>query len=155
MRKDSNSETVNREVKNEPQEVDLQDKNVVFFDGVCNLCNASVDFIARRNSRRALYIASLQSNVAKENLPTFITADITPRSIVFWQKGNLYQDSSAILQICKYLDYPWPLLRVFILLPQFIRNFMYRTVARYRYRWFGKSSSCRIPTEEEKAYFLE
>lgn len=127
--------------------------NIVFFDGVCNLCNAAVDRIYRHNRQRDLYYASLQSEFAKRNLPAAGVHKLD--TIVFYSEGKLYYRSSAALQIARHLNGIYRLLVILYIVPRFIRDAVYRLIAKNRYRLFGKKDSCRIPAPGEKKYFIE
>lgn len=134
------------------QQVHLSDeKPIVFFDGVCNLCNAAVQFILKRERSPSLLFAPLQG----ETFRNTVHEQNLPDSIVLWEKGSLYTESSAVLRIAQHLRQPWPFLaaagKIF---PEFLRNAVYRLVARLRYRWFGKRESCYLPTPELRARFL-
>lgn len=127
--------------------------NVVLFDGVCSLCNASVDFIMRHEKGDTLKFASLQSEIGKR-----IVADSTmkyvPDSILFYTDGVLLTESSAVLRIAKFLKAPISYAVVFRFLPLFVRDGVYRCIARNRYRWFGKRDTCRVPTLTEQKKLL-
>jgi predicted DCC family thiol-disulfide oxidoreductase YuxK len=114
---------------------------VILFDGVCNLCNASVQFIIRHDRRGRFRFASLQSETATRIMGGQPDAD----SIILIRKGKRYYKSTAALLIAYYLRFPWPLLSVFLIVPAFLRNFIYNVVAKNRYRWFGKKPECMIP----------
>lgn len=127
---------------------------VIFFDGVCNLCNNSVDFIIKRDKQATFQFASLQSDVASRLLSQhdYTVGEMT--TLVLLQDGQIYTRSRAALEICRKLDGLWPLLYIFRWVPAFIRDSIYNWVSRNRYRWFGKRDSCRIPEEHEKVRFL-
>lgn len=141
---------------------------VVLFDGVCNLCNAAVLFIIDRDPRGRFRFAPLQSDYATnlvaalgERLPE--QAPVPPPAsaplpagdtIVLIEDGRVYQSSDAALRICGHLRGPWPLLSWFLVLPRGFRDWVYDLVARNRYRWFGRTESCRIPTPELRERFL-
>ena len=134
-------------------EEQYRDANIIFFDGVCNFCNATIDRISRYNRKKDLYFASLQSDFAKRNLPQ---ADVHYLdTIVFYSQGKLFYRSDAILEIAKHLSGIHRLLYATVIVPRFIRNGLYNVMARNRYRFFGKRSTCRIPTAEEKKYFID
>lgn len=127
---------------------------IVFFDGVCNFCNASVNFIMKRDPRRVFRFAALQSDFAQQFLAGkgLTINDIS--TIYLWDTEALYDRSTAGLRIARHLRFPWNLLFAFILVPPFIRNGIYDFIARNRYRMMGKREQCRIPTPEERALFL-
>ena len=127
--------------------------DIVFFDGVCNFCNAAIDRIYRTTKKRNIYYSSLQSGFAKRNLPQ--EAINNADTIIFYSRGKLYYRSSAVLQIVKHLNGAYRLLIALYIFPRFIRDAVYRLIAKNRYKWFGKKESCRIPADEEKKYFLE
>lgn len=129
---------------------------VVLFDGVCNLCNSSVQFIIDRDPAATLRFASLQSEAAaallrRHGLPP-IEGD--PDSILLVEDGTVYSHSSAALRIARRLSGAWKALYVFMVIPRPLRDLVYRFIARNRYRWFGKSEMCRVPTPELRSRFL-
>lgn len=129
---------------------------IVLFDGVCNLCSASVQFIIDRDPKGIFRFASLQSERAAELLRaegrTPPVGD--PESVVLIENGVVYEHSGAALRIARRLGLPWSLFFVFWIVPWFVRDAVYRLIARNRYRWFGRSEQCRIPTPELRARFL-
>lgn len=127
---------------------------VLLFDGVCNLCNATVQFVVDRERDPCLRFAPLQSVEATTLLSDRGETDNNLNTVIFVEGDRCYRRSTAALRIARYLRWPWPLLYVFILIPPFIRDAAYSCIANRRYRWFGKSESCRIPTPELRARFL-
>jgi predicted DCC family thiol-disulfide oxidoreductase YuxK len=127
---------------------------VVLFDGVCNLCNASVNFIIDRDPGGYFRFASLQSDVAARLLRKAGRPDPGLESIVLVEGGKVYYRSDAILRIARNLKGAWPLMRIFSVIPRTLRDRIYDWIAKNRYRWFGKRDSCRIPTPELRARFL-
>ena len=128
---------------------------VIFFDGVCNLCNKSIDFILKRDSSKNFRFASLQSEAAKSLLKNKSIDLQSIRTIILLKDGKTFYRSDAILEIVRQLSAPWPLLYVFKIVPRFIRDGMYNLVSKHRYNWFGKQDTCRVPSKEERARFLE
>ncbi|MDX2001673.1 MAG: thiol-disulfide oxidoreductase DCC family protein [Chitinophagales bacterium] len=128
---------------------------VLLFDGVCNVCNATVNFIMKRDKNGYFQFASLQSDYAQQQLTQagYKTSDFD--SVVLMENGKFYFRSTAALKVAKQLNGLWPLLYVFIILPPFIRNAIYNFIARNRYKWFGKRDTCRIATPEEKSRFID
>lgn len=128
---------------------------IIFFDGVCNLCNGSVDFILKRDPKETFRFASLQSSIAK-NLLKRESVDLNNmRTIILLNNGKVFYRSNAILEILRQLTAPWPVFYVFKLVPRFIRDGLYNLISKHRYSWFGKRDTCRIPSAGERARFLE
>lgn len=130
-------------------------KKIVFSDGVCNLCNSSVDLILKMNSKQNLYFASLQSDFAKDFFERFNFENKNLRSIIFYSEGKLYFKSTAVLKICKELNGIYFYFSFLEILPECLRDYFYEAIAKRRYRIFGKQETCRIPTENEISRFLE
>lgn len=133
---------------------------VVLFDGVCNLCQGSVNFIIDRDPKSHFRFAPLQGQRAAALLVSHgrkaLAAGADPDSIVLLEGGKVYEHSTAALRIARRLSGLWPLLYyLFIWIPRPIRDVVYRFIARNRYRWFGKTEACRMPTPALKARFLE
>ena len=128
---------------------------IILFDGVCNLCNSSVNFIIDHDKDDVFKFASLQSESGQELLKMNNLKTENFDSIIFSDNGRIYTQSTAVLRIVK--DFPglWKILYAFIIVPPFIRNFLYDLIANNRYKWFGKKDSCRIPTPELKSKFLQ
>lgn len=125
---------------------------IILFDGVCNLCNWSVQFIIKRDPKKQFSFASLQSDVGKGLLEKHHLSDVN--SVVLIKKNKCYLESNAALEICRHLSHGWKLLTIFKIIPSFIRDPLYRYIARNRYKWFGKQDSCMLPTEDMKKRFL-
>jgi predicted DCC family thiol-disulfide oxidoreductase YuxK len=124
---------------------------IVFYDGVCGLCDHSVQFIIKHDSQRIFRFATLQSDFAKHTLGSSISFD----SFVLFENGNAFYRSTAALKMFQLLGGVWLLFYVLIIVPPFIRNGIYDFVARNRYKWFGKLDSCKIPTPEQRGLFLD
>ncbi|HBK71760.1 MAG TPA: thiol-disulfide oxidoreductase [Flavobacteriaceae bacterium] len=135
--------------------INLENKSIILFDGVCNLCNDSIKFIIKRDEKNHFTFSSLQSDVAKDILLQFQRNNSDLDSILLIENGNIYQKSTAALKISKHLNGVWKLSYAFIIIPKFIRDFVYTIIANNRYKWFGKKDSCMIPTKELKARFLD
>ncbi len=138
-------------------EIEHGNFHIIFFDGVCNLCNGFVDFILRQDNNRRFRFASLQSDIAREYLkgyPDILTGDDPDSVVLLSPDGEVYTQSDAVLRIAGILGGAWKLLLAFQVLPVGFRNRIYRWVARNRYAWFGKRGTCRIPSSEEAQSFL-
>lgn len=133
----------------------MQMQAVIFFDGLCNLCNGAVQFTIERDRRNVFRFASLQSDFAREKLKDFNFEPAEGSSFVLLEEGKIYQRSTAALRVAKKLKGLWPLLYAFIIIPPFIRDAVYNYIAKNRYKWFGKQESCWIPTPELKSKFLD
>lgn len=131
---------------------------VVLFDGVCNLCNATVDFAIRRDARGELRFASLQSDAGQAVLEAAGAAPVgggLETIVLVEEDGSVHVRSEAALRLAARLGSPWPCLaRLARIVPRGLRDVAYRAIARRRYRWFGMRETCRLPTPEERARFL-
>ena len=128
---------------------------VILFDGVCNLCTASVQFVIARDKRRRFRFASLQSPVAERILGPDIETGGRLGSVVLVVGGRTYRKSSAALQTFWRLDGLWPLLAVFLIVPRPIRDWVYDWIGTRRYRFFGKRDVCWVPDEKLTELFLD
>lgn len=127
---------------------------VILFDGVCTLCNSSVQFVIRHDKEARFRFAALDSPVAKALLEGHDLSTLDLDSVIYLRHGKAFTRSSAALNIAKDLGGAWRLLSVFLIVPRPLRDLVYDLIARHRYRWFGKEDSCMLPTAELKARFL-
>jgi predicted DCC family thiol-disulfide oxidoreductase YuxK len=127
---------------------------VILFDGICNLCNASVNFIIKRDKNDTFRFAALQSDVGKKLVLKFNIDTANTDSIILIDEDKSYIKSTAALHISKTLSGGYPLFFAFIIIPQFLRNWVYDYIAKNRYKWYGKKESCMIPTPTLKDKFL-
>lgn len=131
-------------------------KQLILFDGICNLCNSSIQYVIKHDKKDVFMFATLQSNVGKQIIEHFRIDTKNVDSILLYSNENgLKSKSSAALQISKYLGFPINLWSVFLIVPVFIRNMVYDFVAKNRYKWYGKKEECMIPTPELKSKFLK
>jgi predicted DCC family thiol-disulfide oxidoreductase YuxK len=130
-----------------------QNPPIIFFDGVCGMCNRFVDLILRIDNKGVFRFAPIQGETAKRLLPPLAE---TPQewSMFYLDERGVYKESDAFLEVYRHLGGAWWFLSLLRLVPRGIRDFVYRTVARNRYRWFGQRDVCRIPSPEEKCRFL-
>lgn len=128
---------------------------VLLFDGVCNLCNASVQWVLKRDRKGAFRFASLQSETGQELLKAFGFSQKNFDTVVLIDGGRIYTRSDAPLEVVRRLGGGWPLLTVFKIIPLAVRNAVYDWVACNRYRWFGKREACMLPRPEWKDRFLD
>jgi predicted DCC family thiol-disulfide oxidoreductase YuxK len=139
----------------EAQKSQPKSNPIILFDGVCNLCNASVQFIIRNDPKSTFRFASLQSDAGKAILNQFSVPPEKLYSVLVVYEGHLYDRSRAALEIARRLKGLWSLLYGFIIIPPFIRNFIYDWISRNRYRWFGVRQECMMPTPDMKARFIQ
>ncbi len=134
-----------------------KDKQLILFDGVCNLCNSSVLYVIKRDTNNAFLFAPLQSKIGKSIINEFNIDTAKTDSIILYKpkERKIYHKSSAALQVAKQLSFPTKLMAVFFIVPKLIRNWVYHYVAKNRYKWYGKKDACMIPTPELKSKFLE
>lgn len=139
----------------EQAHTDLNKEKILFFDGVCNLCNASVDRVISGDRTGQILLAPLQGETAQKLLPEHGVDLDTIRSLVYWDRGKVYTFSNAALQVARDMKFPWAVFYILKTVPRPIRDYVYKLIARKRYIWFGKKESCRLPTPEEAARFLD
>jgi predicted DCC family thiol-disulfide oxidoreductase YuxK len=132
----------------------LPDNPIVLFDGVCNFCNTSVNFIMRHDRSRSILFASLQSDEGIALMQHFGKDPQNLYSIILVHRGKVYDCSTAALRIARIMGGMWRLLGwMGLAMPRFLRSGIYTWIARNRYRWFGKKETCRLPSPEERARF--
>lgn len=130
-------------------------QKIILFDGVCNLCNGSVVFILQREKSPIFKFASIQSPAGKELLGWCGLPQDYNQAIVFIDHGKVYVGSTAALKIGQQLKFHWSFIaHAGLLVPKFIRDWVYNQIAAHRYQWFGKRDVCMVPTESLKARFL-
>lgn len=129
-------------------------RRIILFDGVCNFCDSSVQFIINRDPSGQYKFAPLQSEAGRKLLKEFCLEDNLD-SIVLIEDDKFYKKSNAALRICKNLNGAWRVLIVLKILPTPIRDFFYNIVARNRYKWFGKKESCMIPSNDIRSRFID
>ena len=155
---------------------------IVLFDGVCNLCNGAVRFVIARDPAGRVRFASLQSEVARRLLqehagaPAVHEGEVPPGDLIevatgpSWlavpgppeagdtmlllENGQLYARSTAALRLAGHMRGPWPVLKALLVVPERLRDAVYGLVSRRRYRWFGRTHDCRLPSPAEAARFL-
>ncbi len=129
---------------------------ILLFDGVCNLCSSSVQFVIAHDKANHFRFASQQSDAGKDlmrahRLPI---PEGDPASMILVDGDRVYERSAAAIEIGRGLGFPWSLAIVWYVVPRFIRDAVYMFIARHRYRWFGKKDVCMVPTPELRARFL-
>lgn len=131
-------------------------KKLILFDGVCNLCNSSVQYVIKHDKNNVFLFAALQSDIGQQIIEAYKIDTNKVDSILLYtpEKGVDYK-STAALKIASQLGFPQNLMTVFFIIPPFIRNWVYDYIAKNRYKWYGKKESCWIPTPELKSKFLE
>ena len=129
-------------------------KSILLFDGICNLCNASVQFILKRDTGEQFLFASLQSDAAKNILLQYNLKNYSLNSLVLIQDGKVFQKSTAVLMVCQKLDWPWKLFYIGRFLPKTMRDHLYDFVAKRRYQWFGKKDRCVMMMPKYKNRFI-
>lgn len=128
-------------------------KPIIFFDGVCAMCNTFVNLALRIDRRNTFAFAPLQGTTARQLLPP-LSDDPRDWSMIYLDEAGVHDQSDASLEVYRRLGGVWWLLSLLRFIPRAIRNPLYRIVARNRYRWFGRKDHCRIPSPEERQRFL-
>lgn len=137
------------------EEILAENKLIILFDGMCGFCDSCVDFVIRRDTDEIFKFASLQSELGQRLLRHFSLPTDSFDSSILIEDGRVFSYSTASLRIVRKLNRGWSLLYGFILVPVPLRDWAYRYFASHRYEWFGRSSSCRIPSESDRKRFLD
>ena len=140
--------------QNEEQLKGFNNRNIILFDGVCNLCHGFVQFVIRNEKNNDLEFGSLQSPVGKKVLGEFNVQLENLDTIVFITNNKVFLKSSAVFQIFKFLKIPYSYFDILHILPLKISNYFYDKIAKNRYSFFGKRQTCWIPTEKLKSKFI-
>lgn len=127
---------------------------IVLFDGVCNYCNNWVNFVIKNDRKSYFRFAPLQSDFANDLLVKFGIDKQKTDSVIVIENNNAYIYSTGALRIMKGLGGIWSMAYVLIIVPKFVRDGIYKWVAKNRYSWFGRKESCMIPSPEVRARFL-
>jgi predicted DCC family thiol-disulfide oxidoreductase YuxK len=125
---------------------------LILFDGICNLCNRTVDFILKKDRKHLFRFVPLQTEAGNKLLQKYQLPENTDSVILIMDK-RVYTESEAAIEIANLLPYPWRMAAASKVLPSTWRNHFYRWIVRNRYNWFGKKDACRIPTDEERGLF--
>jgi predicted DCC family thiol-disulfide oxidoreductase YuxK len=137
------------------REEEIQRQKIILFDGICNLCNGSVIFILRRERNASFHFASTQSDTGKELLEWCGLPSNYNQAVAYIEYGKIHLGSTAALKIGQDLVFPWSFLAYSgLVVPKFIRDWVYNQIAQHRYQWFGKKDVCMVPTESLKTRFL-
>ncbi len=129
-------------------------KPILFFDGVCNLCNASVQFVIKHDKQQLFLFSPLQSAIGMETLKNVPAADKKAGSVILYYEGTYYTRSAAILKTFRLLGGWFNILTAGYILPTFIRDGIYNYVASNRLKWYGQKTECMVPSPELQARFI-
>lgn len=129
------------------------EQTIIFFDGVCHLCNSYVDFMISQDKRRHLSFAPLQGKTAELLLSAHDRQSL--ESIILYQQKKTFYRSTAVIKSLAAIGTPYQVVLLFLLIPRFIRDPLYNLIARNRYKIFGQREFCRLPNQDERAYLLD
>lgn len=133
-----------------------ENKKIILFDGVCNLCNRSIQFIIKRDKKDEFRFATLQGKLGQQLIEERNIDTTKVDSIILIEPGvAYYTKSTAVLEIGKSFDGVWSLISLLVWIPTVFRDIVYDLVAKYRYHWFGKKDKCMVPTPVQKGKFLD
>lgn len=132
------------------------DKQIILFDGVCNLCDSAVQMIIKHDTKDVFRFVALQSDLGQKIIQHLGINTQKTDSIILYQPGFAYHyKSEAVLEIAKNLGGIFYFAALFSILPTSVNNYIYEYVAKNRYKWFGKKDACLIQSKEIQAKFLE
>ena len=132
----------------------MEPRLIIVFDGVCNLCESSVNFVIRRDERRNFKFARAQSQIGIDLQNQYDINVLDLETMVLIKDGVAYAKSDAAIEIAKNLDGLWKILSSIKVVPKTVRDWIYSKIAKNRYRWFGKKDSCMVPSMDIKSRFL-
>ena len=132
-----------------------EDKPIILFDGVCNFCDASINFIIRQDKKTVFRFAALQSKAGQELLEKYDLPQTEINSFILIDRGKVYNRSAAGFKVYGKLPWYWKWTQIFWIVPRFIADAVYDFIAKNRYKWFGKKEECMIPTPEVRNRFLD
>lgn len=138
--------------------VSSQSPEIILFDGLCNLCQGTMRFIAARDPSKRFKYEFLQSDNGRQLMEKhglFPEKSADYQTVILVSGNNAYQKSTAMFRILRHLNGLWPLLYIFIIVPRPLRDTLYSFIGKRRYRWFGKRDTCEIPSDEVKQRFLK
>ena len=133
----------------------MEKESILLFDGHCSLCNAAVDFVLKRNTKKKLLLASIQGTAGQRVLKMYQLPPSYLDTLVLVEQGKVYLGSTAALRVARLLGGGWPLFYALIIIPKGLRDRIYQWIGKNRYKWFGRRATCRIANAEEQARFLK
>ena len=133
----------------------MKKEKIIFFDGYCNLCNGFVNFIIRLDKKNKIFFAPLNGKTAEQILSKKEIKSVLPDSVIFYYDDVTSFKSKAVIDIFISLGGFYKLVVILKVIPSFILNFLYDTIAKNRYSWFGKRESCIVPDKKVISKFLE
>ena len=132
----------------------MENRRVIVFDGVCNLCNAAVQFVIKHDKKKQFHFASLQGAYGQKFLADMPESLSSLKTFILLEEGEVYTRSTAALRVARKLSLPVNWLYGLIIVPVFIRDAVYNFISKNRYAWFGKKDACMVPTAALKERFL-
>jgi len=132
----------------------MDENPIILFDGVCNFCDAAINFVLKQDKKGVFRFAPLQSEAGQRILRQYNLPIKDFESFVLIDAGKVYKKSAASLRVLNNLAWYWKVSQIFWIVPRFIRNAIYDFIAKNRYKWFGKKEECMIPTPEVRNRFL-
>jgi predicted DCC family thiol-disulfide oxidoreductase YuxK len=133
----------------------VNDHPIILFDGVCNFCNAIINFIIRQDTKKVFRFATLQSEAGKRILLQYGFPEDYCKTFLLIDGEKVYKSSTAVLKLYGMLPWYWKWTQIFWIVPRFIRDGVYEFISDNRYRWFGKREHCMVPTADTKERFLK
>ncbi len=132
----------------------MSQQHIIIFDGICNFCNSSINFIIKRDHTNQFVFAPMQGPTAQKLIAHYQAENVGFDTFLLIKNDEIYYRTNAAIEIAQDLSGAWYLLKAFKIIPGPIRDYFYRLFARNRYHIFGKAAACRVPTEDLKHKFL-
>lgn len=132
----------------------MEEKAIILFDGICNLCNGAVQFIIKHDPKAYFKFSALQSEFSKDYFQKHRKNEERMGSLILLEHGKVYHQSTAVLKIVRHLSGGWKFFACFLVVPRFIRDWVYEIIAKNRYQWFGRREKCMVPEPGVQDRFL-
>lgn len=133
----------------------VDNRQIIIFDGICNLCNTGVKFIIRRDTEEVFCFASMQSDISQKLIQKYLKSEFSFDTFLLIKNGICYERSDAMIEVFRDLPGFWCLHKILALIPKQIRDYLYNIVAKHRYKVFGKQDQCMVPSQNISNRFIE
>ena len=135
--------------------MNIQHKHIILYDGVCCLCQGTVRLVIKYDKQNKFKFAALQSDIGQQLSGKYNLDPTSLDTMIYIQHNKTFQKSDGTLQVLKQLPYPVKMLSWFLIFPKTLRNWCYNFIGKHRYKWFGKTEQCLVPSDKDKERFID